>query len=295
MAASGAGKTTLLNIIAERPAVDVISGVRMIDTIYQDEPFARKVGYAQQDLHLPTMTVRKAFNFSALLRQPAKYSKEERLQLVDEVIADLDLSAIQHAVIGPLGAGLNVEQQKRVTIGVELVARLELLLFLDEPTSGLDSSTAWSICGLLRKLCDNGQTILCTIHQPSAEPLQMFDRLLLLQQGKLVYFGDVGHDAPHITTYFEKHGARHCQPNENPAEWMLKAIDNPQTSWSELWLRSEGYKASQAYLDGLQSQLGPQLAELSNQKNAREFASSFWTQLRLVTARNLQHDWRTPF
>jgi ATP-binding cassette, subfamily G (WHITE), member 2, PDR len=63
--------------------------------------------------------------------------------------------------------GLNVEQRKRVTICIELAARPELLLFLDEPTSGLDSNTAWSICTLLRKLADNGQIILCTIHQPS--------------------------------------------------------------------------------------------------------------------------------
>ena len=75
--------------------------------------------------------------------------------------------------------GLNVEQRKRLTIGVELVAKPKLLLFLDEPTSGLDSQTAWSICTLMRKLAQNGQAILCTIHQPSAILFQQFDSLLL--------------------------------------------------------------------------------------------------------------------
>jgi ABC-type multidrug transport system ATPase subunit len=79
--------------------------------------------------------------------------------------------------------GLNVEQRKRLTIGVELTAKPALLLFLDEPTSGLDSQTAWSICALLRKLADNGQAILCTIHQPSAILFQEFDRLLFLSSG----------------------------------------------------------------------------------------------------------------
>ena len=87
------------------------------------------------------------------------------------------------AVVGVPGEGLNVEQRKRLTIGVEMAAKPQLLLFLDEPTSGLDSQTAWSICALLRKLADNGQAILCTIHQPSAILFQTFDRLLFLAKG----------------------------------------------------------------------------------------------------------------
>jgi ABC-type multidrug transport system ATPase subunit len=83
----------------------------------------------------------------------------------------------------PKDAGLNVEQRKRLTIGVELAAKPQLLLFLDEPTSGLDSQTAWSICALLRKLAENGQAILCTIHQPPGVLFQSFDRMLLLPSG----------------------------------------------------------------------------------------------------------------
>jgi ATP-binding cassette subfamily G (WHITE) protein 2 (PDR) len=61
------------------------------------------------------------------------------------------------AVVGVPGDGLNVEQRKRLTIGVEIAARPKLLLFLDEPTSGLDSQTSWSICDLMEKLTKNGQ------------------------------------------------------------------------------------------------------------------------------------------
>jgi ATP-binding cassette, subfamily G (WHITE), member 2, PDR len=78
---------------------------------------------------------------------------------------------------------LNVEQRKRLTIGVELAAKPQLLLFLDEPTSGLDSQTSWAICDLMEKLTKNGQAILCTIHQPSAMLFQRFDRLLFLATG----------------------------------------------------------------------------------------------------------------
>lgn len=63
--------------------------------------------------------------------------------------------------------GLNVEQRKRLTIGVELAAKPELLLFLDEPTSGLDSQTSWAICDLMEKLTVNGQAVLCTVRSTS--------------------------------------------------------------------------------------------------------------------------------
>lgn len=64
---------------------------------------------------------------------------EEKNQYVEEVIALLEMESIADAMIGDPVSGLAVEERKRVTIGVELAAKPELLLFLDEPTSGLDS------------------------------------------------------------------------------------------------------------------------------------------------------------
>lgn len=94
----------------------------------------------------------------------------------------LDMFTFADAIVGILGEGLNVEQRKRLTIGVELAAKPPLLLFVDEPTSGLDSQTSWAILDLLKRLSDAGQAILCTIHQPSAMLFQRFDRLLLLTE-----------------------------------------------------------------------------------------------------------------
>jgi ATP-binding cassette subfamily G (WHITE) protein 2 (PDR) len=96
----------------------------------------------------------------------------------------LEMQSYRDAVVDIPGEGLIVEQRKRLTFGVELVARPALLLFLDEPTSGLDSQTSWSIVDLLTKLSKSGQAVLCTIHQPSAILFQRFDRLLLLAKGK---------------------------------------------------------------------------------------------------------------
>ena len=146
MGVSGAGKTTLLDVLATRVTMGVIGGDMYVDGRSRDDSFQRKTGYVQQqDLHLQTSTVREALNFSALLRQPAHVSRQEKLDYVDEVIKLLDMEAYADAVVGVPGEGLNVEQRKRLTIGVELAAKPELLLFLDEPTSGLDSQTSLSL------------------------------------------------------------------------------------------------------------------------------------------------------
>jgi ATP-binding cassette, subfamily G (WHITE), member 2, SNQ2 len=72
---------------------------------------------------------------------------------------------------------------------------------------------------LLRKLCDAGQAILCTVHQPSAILFHHFDDLLLLETGgKTVYFGPLGDDSQILINYLEKNGAPKCKNNANPAE-----------------------------------------------------------------------------
>jgi ATP-binding cassette, subfamily G (WHITE), member 2, PDR len=130
-------------------------------------------------------------NFSALLRQPDHIPDTEKLDYVNRVIELLDMQEWADVVVGVLGEGLNVEQRKRLTIGVELAAKPPVLLFVDEPTSGLDSQTSWAILSLLDKLSKAGQSILCTIHQPSAVLFERFDRLLLLSEGgKTAYFGE---------------------------------------------------------------------------------------------------------
>jgi ABC-type taurine transport system ATPase subunit len=91
---------------------------------------------------LETATVRESLRFSAMLRQPKSVSKKEKYDYVEEVIKMLNMADFANAVVGVPGEGLNVEQRKLLTIGVELAAKPKLLLFLDEPTSGLDSQVS---------------------------------------------------------------------------------------------------------------------------------------------------------
>lgn len=146
------------------------------------------------DLHDGTATIREAFEFSALLRQPKHFSRRERLAYVDVVLGLLDLRSLENALIGDENSGLGVEILKRVTvsrilllsfhadtrqIGVELAARPSVL-FADEPTSGLDSQAAIHIIDYLQRLSRQGQTVIVTIHQPSASLFAKFDKVLAL-------------------------------------------------------------------------------------------------------------------
>ncbi|KAF5100177.1 hypothetical protein D0Z00_001384 [Geotrichum galactomycetum] len=299
MGASGAGKTTLLDVLANRVTMGVITGDMLVNGNPRENSFQRKTGYVQQqDVHLATSTVREALQFSALLRQPARIPDSEKLEYVEEVIKILEMEEYSDAVVGVPGEGLNVEQRKRLTIGVELAAKPELLLFLDEPTSGLDSQTAWSICSLMRKLANNGQAILCTIHQPSAMLFQEFDRLLFLQKGgQTVYFGDIGDNASILVNYFERNGSIPCPPSANPAEWMLKVIgaapgSHTDIDWFQTWRNSPELAKLHADLDERASKLRGTIDE--DPSLNQSFAASYPRQVVLVTKRVFQQYWRTP-
>lgn len=281
----------------------MLTGDVFVDGKLRDNSFQRQTGYVQQqDLHLETSTVREALTFSALLRQSSRYSKQEKLNYVDTVIDLLDMQEYEGAIVGVLGQGLNIEQRKRLTIGVELAARPQLLLFLDEPTSGLDSQTSWSICNLMRRLANNGQAILCTIHQPSAMLFQRFDRLLLLARGgRTVYFGDIGGNSEILIDYFLRNGAPGCGPDANPAEYILQVIgaaagSKTEVDWPEVWKNSKELTTVKEELQALRiTQSGETPArDFEETSEHTEYAASFWLQVREVSKRLFQQYWRSP-
>lgn len=300
MGVTGAGKTSLLDVLANRVTIGVVTGQMLVDGRQRDSSFQRKTGYVQQqDLHLETSTVREALRFSALLRQPRTVPKEEKYAYVEEVIKMLGMDEYAEAIVGVLGEGLNVEQRKRLTIGVEIAAKPDLLLFFDEPTSGLDSQTAWSICQLMRKLANHGQAILCTIHQPSAVLMQEFDRLLFLAKGgRTIYFGELGDNMGELISYFERKGSSKCPPSANPAEWMLEVIgaapgSKADKDWAEVWKASPERAAVREELAVMKAEL---LAKERPGASAgwTEFAMPLWYQFLVIVRRNFQQFWRTP-
>ncbi|KAH9022164.1 pleiotropic drug resistance ABC transporter [Lactarius pseudohatsudake] len=295
MGESGAGKTTLLNVLAERQAAGVVGGERLVNGFPLPSDFQAQTGYVQQmDTHLAQTTVREALLFSAKLRQPPSVPLKEKEAYVDTVLKMCGLEKYADAVVGSLG----VEHRKRTTIGVELAAKPKLLLFLDEPTSGLDSRSAWAIVSFLRELADRGQAILCTIHQPSAELFQEFDRLLLLRKGgQTVYFGDIGTNATTLLDYFQKNGGYHCPPDANPAEYILDVIGagataTTDTDWYGTWKSSPQAKAVDDELATLLED-GRKHHAIDTEQHS-EFSTSWIFQVKTLWERDIIRHWRDP-
>ncbi|KAK4038643.1 ABC-2 type transporter-domain-containing protein [Parachaetomium inaequale] len=294
MGCSGAGKTTLLDVLAQRKDFGEIHGSILIDGKPQGVSFQRMIGYCEQmDVHEGTSTVKEALVFSALLRQPSGVPEAEKLAYVEHIIDLLELPDIADALIGVPGAGLSIEQRKRVTLGVELVAK-PTLLFLDEPTSGLDGQSAYNIVRFLRRLVDGGQAVLCTIHQPSAVLFEAFDTLLLLAKGgRMVYFGETGKDSVKVLDYFARHGAP-CPDDANPADHIVEAIQEAgegKVDWVDVWDRSP---ERQQELDTLMSLTQHDTASDDEKEEAAEFASPKWFQFKMVLYRLMVQLWRSP-
>lgn len=300
MGESGAGKTTLLNVLAQRINMGVITGDMLVNGKDLPASFNRSCGYvAQADNHMAELSVRESLRFAAQLRQPKSVPLEEKLEYVEKIITLLGMQNYAEALVGKTGRGLNVEQRKKLSIGVELVAKPSLLLFLDEPTSGLDSQSAWSIVQFMRALADSGQSILCTIHQPSATLFEQFDRLLLLKKGgKMVYFGDIGENSNTLLNYFERESGVKCGISENPAEYMLNCIGAGATAsasadWHDLWLASPECAAARAEVEELHRTL-PSRPVSDDPELATKFAASLTTQFQCVIKRTYLQFWRSP-
>lgn len=295
MGATGAGKTTLMDVIAGRK-----TGGRVIgDIIVNGEPknpanFSRITAYCEQmDIHSEAATIYEAFVFSAKLRLSPEFSEEERMGLVGETLDLLELTNISNEYI----RNLSVEQKKRVTIGVEVVANPSIL-FLDEPTSGLDARAAQIVMRGVLAIARTGRTVLCTIHQPSISIFELFDALLLLQRGGYTaYFGDLGKDSVLMLEYFLSiPGTEEIRPQYNPATYMLDVIGagigrNVQNYAAE-YANSELFKKNKARTEELA--LPSEKFVLFSTMNFNPIATPFWNQLKMLTTKQRLTYWRNP-
>jgi len=183
--ASGSGKSTLLNALCGfRPAsagAVLLNGVDLYDHF---DAYRSELGYVPQDdiIHRE-LSVYKALDYAAQLRMPSDTTSAERHERIREVLEELDLSGRADLPIQQLSGG----QRKRVSIGVELLTRPSLF-FLDEATSGLDPGTEAQMMKLLRRLADQGRTVLLVTH--ATKNVMMCDKVVILARGGyLAYFG----------------------------------------------------------------------------------------------------------
>lgn len=221
MGASGAGKTSFLDILARKNKRGRVNGDFWLNgEKVIDDQFRSVIGFVDQDdTMLPTLTVHETILDSALLRLPREMSTAAKVQKVDDVERQLGIHHIRHQIIGSEegnGRGISGGEKRRVGIACELVTSPSIL-FLDEPTSGLDAYNAYNVVECLVTLVKSyNRTVVFTIHQPRSNIIALFDRLLLLAQGRAVYSGPFNK----CQAYFDSIGYT-CPPGFNIADYMI--------------------------------------------------------------------------
>ncbi len=275
---SGAGKTTLLDALSGfRPAHRGNVFVNGHDLYQNFKAYRTELGYVPQDdiIHRD-LTVYQALDFAARLRLPKDISKKERHQQIQAVLADLELTHRQHALVKNLSGG----QRKRVSIGVELLTKPSLF-FLDEATSGLDPGTESQMMRLLRRLADQGRTVILITH--ATKNVMQCDLVVFLAKGgKVAYYGPP-QDA---LTYFG------VQDFDDIYLKLEEEARSPQ-AWQQQYLESDAYRQ---YVGDRQQHLNAQLAQQAQaspksskrrHKPWENQGSSFWRQLLILSHRNL--------
>ncbi|CAL8472002.1 g11544 [Coccomyxa elongata] len=193
----------------------------------------RYTGYVEQfDTLVENLTVREMLLYTAEMKLELSVNMAEKRERVDLLLKQLALEACQNVRIGNnLSRGISGGQAKRCNIGIALLSDPRII-FLDEPTSGLDSYTSnearpciCSVMELVKALTKtlNSITVCATIHSPSPQTFNLFDKVIILLRGRIVYFGDNGTDA---ASYFEKRfpdvdPISNEGVNANCAEWLL--------------------------------------------------------------------------
>eukprot|EP00892_Ulva_mutabilis_P010291 jgi/Ulvmu1/7634/UM038_0061.1 len=189
MGPSGSGKTTLLDTLAGRAQGNLhVQGDVRVNGHHTKMSYGTVAYVPQQDLLTGTLTVYETLMFAAKLR--LAIPQHERAELVDAILHELGLASAASTPVGTLFIkGVSGGQKRRLSIACEVLVS-PAILFLDEPTSGLDSASAFFCIKALKVLANQSRTIIMSIHQPSAEVFDVFDRLLLLSQGQMVFFGE---------------------------------------------------------------------------------------------------------
>lgn len=277
MGPSGCGKSSLLNILSGFITSNVEGSIRVNGKPRDDITFRKHQGFIMQEENLHSLlTLRETMHFSMKLKTGYALNKQQREEKIMMILENLGLEMHVDTFVGRLSGG----QQKRLSVALELVDDPSVL-FLDEPTTGLDSSSSTQCIKLLKKLAQEGKTIICTIHTPSALLFEMFDCIYALASGHCIYQGSVKNLVP-----FLKQLDLVCPETFNPADFLLEIANNDYGP--------QNYRLAKKIENGISCDYrknSHSLAVKNDHKfsiNSRtEFSSTFVNQVTQLTARNM--------
>ncbi|VVB11045.1 unnamed protein product [Arabis nemorensis] len=263
----GCGKTTLLKALSGNLDKNLkCSGEISYNGHGMDEFVPQKTSafISQHDLHIAEMTVRETIDFSArcqgvgsrtdIMMEVSKREKDggiipdsevdaymkaisvkglKRSLQTDYILKILGLDICAETLIGnAMRRGISGGQKKRLTTA-EMIVGPTKALFMDEITNGLDSSTAFQIVKSLQQLAHiTNATVLVSLLQPAPESYDLFDDIVLLAEGKIVYHGP----RDEVLKFFKECGFR-CPERKGVADFLQEVISRKDQG--QYWLHQD--------------------------------------------------------
>ncbi|KAM0672987.1 hypothetical protein GVAV_003562 [Gurleya vavrai] len=204
---SGCGKTTLLKILSGR-FTNKYSGHVLYDNVKVEKKILRKTSayVHQDDDFMQTQTVRETIKFVTDLRN---------IKFEEKLVNCLGLDNILDSKIGDSNKGISAGERKRLSILLELLDDVDIV-YLDEPTSGLDALNAVKLIETIKNL---NLTVCCVLHQPSANIFFMFDEVIVMNGGSIVFQGK----PEGIFEWFSFLNLK-CPEHYNPADFIFTDV-----------------------------------------------------------------------
>eukprot|EP01053_Blabericola_migrator_P001521 Blabericola_migrator_1__1520@NODE_13_length_24280_cov_225_960393_g10_i0_p3_GENE_NODE_13_length_24280_cov_225_960393_g10_i0NODE_13_length_24280_cov_225_960393_g10_i0_p3_ORF_typecomplete_len1072_score160_40ABC2_membrane/PF01061_24/0_00077ABC2_membrane/PF01061_24/7_6e35ABC_tran/PF00005_27/3_4e24ABC2_membrane_3/PF12698_7/3_8e02ABC2_membrane_3/PF12698_7/4_5e09AAA_21/PF13304_6/9_5e07AAA_15/PF13175_6/0_0031AAA_15/PF13175_6/0_56AAA_16/PF13191_6/9e05AAA_25/PF13481_6/7_6e05AAA_22/PF13401_6/0_00011AAA_29/P len=225
MGPSGSGKTSLINAILQRLRRGKVTGTCGLNNTPMSATLVKDHCHyvMSYDLALGYLTVRETLETTARLRMPqAPY--EEQQAAIEWVLNALELKDCENVLVGgDWRKGISKGQLKRLAIAQELLGDPDLV-FLDEPTTGLDSNLAYELIFILKKIAkEKNKTIIASIHQPNQKAFELFDSVVLISNGHLIYHGP-GADS----VQFMRNTGRVIPRSFSPPDFLLEIATDEQ-------------------------------------------------------------------
>ena len=223
LGASASGKSLLMQALSGRVQNLSITGEILMNGVEANPADARnEVGYVPQDDSLiGELSAKEMLRNTALMKR--NKSREKIEKDVSNLLNSFGLNEVADNTIGTAFVrGLSGGQRRRVDIGTELIAAPKIL-FLDEPTSGLDGSIAYDVLSSIKSIVKSSEgrlSIMLSIHQPNSRILELFDNIMILAGGGMIFFGTV----EEASAYFSYIGFP-PPVNYTPTDFYLKISD----------------------------------------------------------------------
>ncbi|XP_017075897.2 ABC transporter G family member 41 [Drosophila eugracilis] len=287
---SGAGKSTLLNALAGFK-LQGVSGQFLLNGRPRDMMTFRKMSaYIAQDfVMLNLLSVEETLRVSVDLKMPSSTVPQEKQKIIDDIIDVLQLQSCRRTLVKNLSGG----EHKRLSIGIELVTNPPIMFF-DEPTSGLDCVASYQVICHLQRLAHDGRIVVCVVHQPGSRLFQLFDDVLVLAHGEVLYAGE---QREMLGTFAQS--GHICPQYYNPADFALEVCSQSSTTerCDSLITQNKNFHCNSSNVVKLQ--VDEETALIDVHKDAQDLSHlrgkeqvGFWIQLSVLLRRHLRSMWR---